>query len=428
MPKPTATSSARKSTVNSGPFAALLRARRDRKAERDNIHARSVIDAAAGAENSLIGVLESIDFPKSKLPKEDLEYKQSPNSKREIGDLEYATLRLVKSLKNEVTTPKVDLRPIDGQLLLLAQKFKYAVEKGDSSAAFAAKAALAMGIEKVRSRVPETQPDQLKTFIENSAEYLAHWVTEVDLSAAVDQTQRQVNTFRTRLNTKEGELENLKRELMMRIEDDPDFARAFGEVSRDELPESRQDWSKAQREVHGFLVDMNLCEDNVGAARQDLDMKELELDATRQRVEDLKGTLSIEPSADINTLLNQYSDVMENWFTHLQEIDVAIAEFEKQRTYFKGRREQLEQGEGVTAVKDRVTEQAQKIQKQEKKRQEDELLEHQKGERDNYDLAGLRDPEKHQEQLDQIDREREERERSEREKEREQQKQRIREG
>lgn len=424
MPELKASSSTRKSSINSGPFAALFQARRDRKAEKDNIHAREVINAAAGAENSIINELESIDFLHSKLPKEDLELKSNPD--RAIGDLEYASRRLIKSLRDNVSTPKADLRPIDGQLLILAQKFKYAVEKGESNAAFAAKAALAMGVDKVRGRVPEKQPDKLKAFIDSSAEYLAHWVTEVNLSSVVDQTQRQADTFRARLETKEGELENLQNELELRIRDDSEFARAFGEVSRDELPENRENWTAEQRDAHGFLVDMNLCEESVGAARQDYDIKELELRICRQRVEDLKGTLAIEPSPDIDDLLNQYGHVMENWFTKLEKIDVAVAEFEKQRIYFEGIREQLEQGEGVTAMRARAGEQARKIQKEQKRRQEAELNEHRKGEADNYDLAGLRDPEKHQEQLEQVDQEREARERSEREREQEAQKQRIR--
>ena len=323
MPKPKAESAKIKSTVKSSPFAALLQAWRDRKAERDNIKARTVTDATARAENLIISELASIDFLNSKLPKEDLKYKQNPNSKQEIGDLEYATLHLVKSLKNEVTTPKVDLCPINRQLLLLAQKFKYADEKGDSNAAFAAKAALVMGIEKVRSRVPETQPDQLKTFIENSAEYLAHWVTEVDLSAAVDQTQRQVNAFRARLNTKENELENLKNDLEQRICEDADFAKAFDEISRCELAEDRKNWTAAQLEAHDILGHLYLCDEHISKARQDLYTKRSELQTCRKRVEDLKGILAVQPSVfnGFDELMNQYSEILETWFMKLKKID-----------------------------------------------------------------------------------------------------------
>lgn len=405
MPRPTSSSSAKKSAK---PFSALTAAWKERKAERENEIAKMVIDAAAGAETKLINTLESIDFRKSKLPEQALN--RSSEEGREMGDLEYSKHIFIKKLKETISTTQVDLRAIDTQLLVLAEKFKYAVEKGDLNAAQAAKVGLAMGILKIRDRVPSNLPDQMTDYVERSAEYLAHWVTEVDLSSAVDQTERQVAAFQKTLDDKKDQLDAMKSNLELRIQESASFARAFGQITRNEVSENRLDWTPEQMEAHKLLVDMNYTKDALAAARQDLNYKDSELTINRQRVEDLQGKLNIEPDRDLDSLLNQYKEIMDSWMKELAKIDVSIAEFEKQRLYYKGQREQMEYGEGAVAQRDSAYRAANEFINERARVQREEQKEHEAGKIDNWELAGGISDKQHEENLKAIDKERAERE------------------
>ena len=397
---PRYTSSSRKA------YSSLFQAWRDRRSEKEDEHAREVLNAAAGAENALISELDSIDFLHSRLPKDFLLASSDPD--RKMGDLEFARLKLINALKTAQAAPRVDLRPLDEKLLLLAGKFKYAVEKGDRNASIAARSALANGIIKVRGRTPTTiQKDKLNSFIQRSAEYLEHWVTYVDISSAVDQIERQTDALHDRLDDEESKLKARSEQLDMRISESASFADAFQRVSRNMLPEDRANWSAEESEAHRLLVDINYCQETVGNARRDLNTKEMEQKSYEQRLKDMQGILSIEPDLDTDDLLNKYDEIMRGWFTELEKIDVAFAEYEQQRQEFRGIREQLEHGAGVTGMRNLAAETARDIQKQKQKDAQQARESASEGSGSNYERAGLPDPEKEREMLEQLEQERE---------------------
>ena len=100
--------------------------------------------------SAMLDLLDSINFNKSPIPREELDRKTHPS--QPCGDLEYGTKAAIYNIKKHSMAVRADLRPIDEKLLILAAYLQQSVEYGNPCAAYAAKAALLRGLTEIRER------------------------------------------------------------------------------------------------------------------------------------------------------------------------------------------------------------------------------------------------------------------------------------
>ncbi len=396
MPKPTSRGTASQS---SNPFQAILQRRKEKKMTKEDERARTVINNAARSETEVIKTLQSISFLRSKLPKEYLEYKSDPNSA--LGDLEDAKQSAINSLSRATAATKVDLKPIDARLLQIATRYKNAIEQGDLNTAFAAKAALNTGVEKIRARVPAVPEENADNFIKKSAEYLGDWCTMIDLATAFDDEERRVSELTANVAGQEADWERQKDELKGSLENDTDFQIAYRHIMEHDSTSDRLKWNSRHWEVFDNLLQRRLSKLELGMARASLSSHKALLQLKNSRLESMRTNLSALRDTDPIDLLNSFDEAMERFFDDLAKADTEIAESMKTINEYEGRLKQLELGPGNQALKETVAEEAEAFLR-EMKEEQDEELENLKPGGNLLREFGVATDEEHNEQVEQL--------------------------
>lgn len=104
------------------PIAALFAKHRQERTEQ-KIRADTVRN-----EQKMIDLLESIDFSKSLIPQEELNYKT--NEDQPCGDLEYGVRAAVYDIKKNSICVRVNLQPIDEKIVCLIAYLNHSVRFG----------------------------------------------------------------------------------------------------------------------------------------------------------------------------------------------------------------------------------------------------------------------------------------------------------
>ena len=401
MPKPTSRGTA---SQPSNPFQAFLQRRKDHKMSKEEERAKQVINDAARSETEVIKTLQSISFLRSKLPKEYLEFKSNPNNA--LGDLEDAKQSAIDSLNRATTATKVDMKPIDARLLQIATRYKNAIEQGDLNTAFAAKAALNTGVEKIRSRVPAVPEENVDNFIKKSAEYLGDWCTMIDLATAFDDETRRVDELTANVAGQEADWERQKEELKASLEGDEDFQIAYRHIMEHDSTSDRLKWNSRHWEVFDSLLQRRLSKLELGMARATLSNHKALLQLKKSRLDSMQTNLSALRDTDPVDLLNSFDEAMDRFFDDLAQADTEIAESMKKINEFEGRLKQLELGPGNQALKETVAEEAEAFLR-EMKEEQDEELENLKPGGNLLREFGISTDEEHNEQMEQLRQEQE---------------------
>lgn len=353
------------------PFQAFLQRRKDHKMSKEEERAKKVINEAARSETEVIKTLQSISFMHSRLPKEYLEFRSDPNNV--LGDLEDAKQNAVNSLSRATAVTRVDLKPIDTRLLQIAERYKSAVEQGDVNTAFAAKAALNTGVEKIRSRVPAVPEENVDNFIKKSAEYLGDWCTFIDLAAAFDAEDRRVTELTANVEAQDADWERQKEALKESLMNDQEFQIAYRHIMEHDSTSDRLKWNGRHWEVFNSLLQRRLSKLELGMARASLSSHRALLQLKNSRLESMRTNLSSLRDTDPIDLLNSFDEAMDRFFDDLAKADTEIAESMKQINEFEGRLKQLELGPGNQALKETVAEEAEAFLKEMRQEQDEEL-------------------------------------------------------
>lgn len=350
---------------------------KDRKTAKENVEAGKAINAAAKSEIDIINVLQSIDFLHSKLPKAYLQHSTDPNDPR--GDLEVAKDRAIHTLKRATVTPRVKLAPIDDQLMEIAQRFKNAVEQGDVYAAYAGKAALSVGVDKIRTRVHAVPDNNADNFIKKSSDYLREWCVLIDMSAAYDAEERGVNEQTAHVVGQEEDFAEQKKEIRQKLEENGDFARAFNHILEHSGSSDRMKWTELQRKAFEELIQRRVSKVNLSLSHSVLSQKKAMHLFNGGKIEQLQTKLAALPDTTDENLLNFFNQAMEDFANEMALMDTQIDESLKALSDFEGRLKQLELGKGNQALLETASEEAENFMKEWKQEQKETLTANEPG-------------------------------------------------
>lgn len=350
MPRPGATSG----KSSSSPLASFKERREAKKRDKLEQAARLITNKTAENENKMADLLGGIDFIHSKLPKEVLDFKTNPNQK--YGDLEYTVLAIRNLIITNPQDLRMDIRKIDERILALVLMLKEAVEQGDTNAAYTAKAGLLRGINDIRNRIPQNQPELAKAFVEQNAAYLDGWITLIGTAKSVDMKERNLKTERTQFEEKRAQIrlkeEDFKAKMTTVTDENMEDAEALYEILEHDLPEERLKWTDKEREIHRALVEFALDKNVFNIRSTKLEQDEMSLSASKSRLETMFTAVSTLPIVIDPNLLNKQAEAIDNMMKSLAETDTFIDETLKTMDELDGRIKQLDSAPGTIRAKE----------------------------------------------------------------------------
>ncbi len=356
MPRPQVGTRAAK-TAPTNPISAWFAGRRERKAQEEEAAARRITDKMAENENTLQSILEGINFLHSKLSAETLNYKSNPNQK--YGDLEQTARGLAQAIRKNPLTVDVDIRKIDEKLLILAQRFRDAVENGDRHAAYAAKAGLARGILDIRNRIPVHQPEMIEQFVELNTQYLDEWLTLVGFAQLADRSEENVGNLKVKYDQTREEYDSEVKKLYDSLQADPKTRDALSFIQNQTDKNDWSTWSEERRKVYAAMVDQRFKQVNI-----DLDAYQYQTEQTSMQkylndVDLLSAKLARVPIAVDPNQMNRYQEAIDNLFQEFARKDAELQETLTMLDSIEGRIKQLESAPGNLMARQVAAEQAQ---------------------------------------------------------------------
>ena len=333
--------------------------RKERKKQLEEEAARAILNETAGTENAIIRELEQVDFMNSRLPKSILEAKSNPEQR--YCDLEMDTLHLIYELKNHTQSVKADVRKIDGQLWKLAKLLRQSVEQGEPEAAKAARTGLAYGIKKIRFRIPDSQPEFLKDFVDLNARYREEWISLVNMSQVIDKENENFQLMKARVAADRKEAETERDALKKKLQTDQTFRDAFAHIRDFDGTEDRLKWTPLQRQLHQTMIRGTLKRIIANVNEGLVSQKETQLDVKRQNRKMLFNKLSSVPVFEDPNMMNKYKESVDALFDEMAKADVEIEESLKMFDEIEERIKQLNYMPGTIRAKEMAAEQAEKI-------------------------------------------------------------------
>ena len=277
--------------------------------------------------------LLGVSFLHSRLPQEILNQRTPREDQKDTDpccDLEHNARELAREMMDQQQTMQVDLQSLDQQLLVLAQRFQEAVEKGYAATAFAALDGLIRGVHEIRARVPQDDLTFCSQYIEVNASYLKEWVQLCDLTRKIDLMRENVDRSRACCDSKKEEMDKRKKAL-------------WDEITRDE----RRD------EISGNANMQN------------------RLNALEGQAALLKGKLMGLPIVQSPNQLNEFQDAMDSMIQEMAQIDAALDEILSAMDKAEAQFTQMQNAQDRLRVKEMASMEAQKIVEQ--LREEDKM-------------------------------------------------------
>ena len=343
---------------SSNPISRWITERNERKKAAKDEASRLITNKIAQNETIIIEKLNSIDFLHSKLPKQVLEAKKNENQR--YGDLQHAAKAIAAQLLNNPQTIKMDIRSIDEKLLTLVLLYKQAIEQGDVRAAYAAKGGLVRGINDIRCRIPQDQPNLAKLFVESNTKYLEEWITLVNMAQLADRLKENVDEISARYTRDRAEKDEETKALHKRINEDSEYLIAFNEILEHDTPEERAKWTDIQREVHLQMVDDQLKRVRLDLSAVVLQQKQNDYNVAVNRVELLYDRVASMKVVYDPDLINNFNEQIEAIFVEMAESDAALDEALQMMEDIEGRLAQLDNAPGTVRAREVAFESANK--------------------------------------------------------------------
>lgn len=351
MPRPQTGNKA--SYLSANPISAWFVNRRERKAQEAEKAARMITDQTASNENLLQNLLEGINFIHSKLPKKTLEYRSSPSQK--YGDLENTAKGLAQAIRKNPLVVDVDIRKIDEKLLVLAQRYRDAIEQGNEHAAYAAKGALTRGILDIRNKIPVHQPELIEQFVELNTQYLDEWITLVGFAQLADETQKNAEKLKEKYDQTKTEYDAEVKTLYDELQSDASLREALAFVRNQSSTASKSAWTEDQRKVYGMMLDQRFKRVNIDLDAYLFQSEQTSLQKYLNDVDILSAKLARVPIAVDPDQMNKYKEAIDNLFMDLAKKDAELEETLTVLDEIEGRLLQMETAPGNQMAKQVVS-------------------------------------------------------------------------
>ena len=312
-------------------FVNLLKAcASNRKKDCKKKQAEPAKKIAKGADNAqeIADVLLSTSFLHSKLPQEILNQKLDPGNP--YCDLEYNVRELAREITDQQQTLQADLRSIDRQLLILAQRFQEAVEKGYKTAAFVSMEGLMYGIPNIRNRVPQNDLTFCRQYVKANANYLKEWARLTDLAKGLDLLRENLERHKENYCLVEEEVKKRIDDLRTELKTNAHKRKLFEEFYYQEKPGESLSCSNEGRELYDALIELRLKQINLDLQDCVIKREENRLNSQKGQVTRLREKLNGLPIVQSPNQLNAFQEAMEEMESVLQQAEEVLKQFREE--------------------------------------------------------------------------------------------------
>lgn len=369
MPKPIhksarEISSGRKS---SNPISKLLENHKQKVKQKREKKAMEVSNNIAERENQMLDLLAGINFTRSKLPAEVLEYKSNPE--QPYGDIELTSKWLQRELKNSPAIA-IDIKELDSQIIEILHSYKNAIDQGNQKEAWGANRAL-LSIPEVRNKIVSVEKDKVNNYLESAGKYFDAWRVLIELSEEADNLKIATDGFNEQYEKKKKEVEESSAALKAKIEDNDLYLAAFAEIHDKTASYDPMKWTEEMRVVRKWLSEQEFNKLTLGLLYRKVQAKEIILQNHQNKLEIMQMRVTELPKPENQNLHNEYKEQLQFIIDECAEMDVEIDEMLSDLEKVEGQLEVFDNAPGAIHLRNNIAREAGRFLEEEKQRQSD---------------------------------------------------------
>lgn len=369
MPKPIhksarEISSGRKS---SNPISKLLENHKQKVKQKREKKAMEVSNNIAERENQMLDLLAGINFTRSKLPAEVLEYKSNPE--QPYGDIELTSKWLQRELKNSPAIA-IDIKELDSQIIEILHSYKNAIDQGNQKEAWGANRAL-LSIPEVRNKIVSVEKDKVNNYLESAGKYFDAWRVLIELSEEADNLKIATDGFNEQYEKKKKEVEESSAALKAKIEDNDLYLAAFAEIHDKTASDDPMKWTEEMRVVRKWLSEQEFNKLTLGLLYRKVQAKEIILQNHQNKLEIMQMRVTELPKPENQNLHNEYREQLQFIIDECAEMDVEIDEMLSDLEKVEGQLEVFDNAPGAIHLRNNIAREAGRFLEEEKQRQSD---------------------------------------------------------
>ena len=320
--------------------------------------AKEVTDVRAENELKISQVLYEINFGRSDLPAEVLDRKSNPD--QPYGDLELYILQSGDMILNNTQDyTGIKVGSLDRGILAIAHLTKQAFIAGYVKTAHEACRALLVTIGGIRNTLPSIPQPLLKDYLENTDHYIEQWIDYLLSCVSFDQTEKNIENEKARIDEKTKVLSNDKEMIAERIKNDPAYHQLVMEAIDKKI--SDPGWTPEMLDLRKQLIDQRIEESAIEFQMLlfNIDIKKLaRLDGMLQN---MNAKLIALPEANDPDLMNKYNTMLEEVIQEAGRADQQFDEFVNTMNAMSAKIDQLENAPGSLKMKNMLFDQAEKL-------------------------------------------------------------------
>lgn len=369
MPKPIHKSardisSGRKS---GNPISKLLENHKQKVKQKREKKAMEVSNNIAERENQMLDLLAGINFTRSKLPAEVLEYKSNPE--QPYGDIELTSKWLQRELKNSPAIT-IDIKELDSQIIEILHSYKNAIDQGNQKEAWGANRAL-LSIPEVRNKIVSVEKDKVNNYLENAGKYFDAWRVLIELSEETDNLKAATDIFNEQYENKKKEVEEKNAALKSKIENNDLYLAAFAEIHDKTASDDPMKWTEEMRVVRKWLSEQEFNKLTLGLLYRKVQGKEMFLQNNKSKLEIMQMRVIETPKPENENLHNEYKEQLQSIIDECAKMDVEIDEMLSDLEMVEGQLEVFDNAPGAIHLRNNIAREAGRFLEDEKQRQSD---------------------------------------------------------
>lgn len=369
MPKPIHKSardisSGRKS---GNPISKLLENHKQKVKQKREKKAMEVSNNIAERENQMLDLLAGINFTRSKLPAEVLEYKSNPE--QPYGDIELTSKWLQRELKNSPAIT-IDIKELDSQIIEILHNYKNAIDQGNQKEAWGANRAL-LSIPEVRNKIVSVEKDKVNNYLESAGKYFDAWRVLIELSEETDNLKAATDIFNEQYENKKKEVEEKNAALKSKIENNDLYLAAFAEIHDKTASDDPMKWTEEMRVVRKWLSEQEFNKLTLGLLYRKVQGKEMLLQNNKSKLEIMQMSVIETPKPENENLHNEYKEQLQSIIDECAKMDVEIDEMLSDLEMVEGQLEVFDNAPGAIHLRNNIAREAGRFLEDEKQRQSD---------------------------------------------------------
>ena len=321
----------------------------------------------AERENQMLDLLGGINFTRSKLPAEVLEYKSNPE--QPYGDIELTSKWLQRELKNSPAIA-IDIKELDSQIIEILHSYKNAIDQGNQKEAWGANRAL-LSIPEVRNKIVSVESDKVNNYLDNASQYLDAWRVLIELSEETDNLKAATDTFNEQYENKKKEVEEKNAALKSKIEDNDLYLAAFAEIHDKTASDDPMKWTEEMRVVRKWLSEQEFNKLTLGLLYRKVQGKEMLLQNNKSKLEIMQMRVIETPKPENENLHNEYKEQLQSIIDECAKMDVEIDEMLSDLEMVEGQLEVFDNAPGAIHLRNNIAREAGRFLEEEKQRQSD---------------------------------------------------------